>query len=216
MDCHLHTVASGDSVTTMDELLTLAMACGLDVIAVTDHHAVGAALEMARRVRDTGMPVRIVAGEEIRTPAGEIIGLFLSERVPYVLPLREAAQRVRDQGGLVYAPHPFDSGRHSLGERGLGELAAHGLLDIVEGFNAKVPDPAVNSEAVRAAGRLGCPVAAGSDAHDPEGIGAAFAELGDFADPAGFLTSLASADLAGALFPHANRYLPRSSAAASA
>ena len=211
MDCHLHTVASGDSVTAASDVVALAQACGLDVIAVTDHHTVMAAMELADLVTQRDLPVRIVVGEEIRTPVGEIIGLFLSERVPYVLPLREAAQRVRDQGGVVYAPHPFDSQRHSLGERGLEDLATHDLLDVVEGFNAKVPVPALNDTAVRVAGQLGRPVAAGSDAHDPEGIGAAFVELDDFTDAASFLASLSTAQLAGGLFPHANRYLPRTS-----
>jgi predicted metal-dependent phosphoesterase TrpH len=211
MDCHLHTVASGDSVTRLEEIFPLAHACGLDVIAVTDHHTVMAAMELAARAAATESNVRIVVGEEIRTPVGEIIGLFLSQRVPYVLPLREAAARVRDQGGLIYAPHPFDQARHSLGERGLDELATHDLLDVVEGFNAKVPSPDLNEQAVAAAAHLGRPVAAGSDAHDPEGVGAAYVELDEFTDASGFLAALATAQLAGGLFPHANRYLPRTS-----
>lgn len=215
MDCHLHTVASGDSVTTLAEVVEGSVACGLDVIAVTDHHAVVAAQELARRAADSAS-LRVVVGEEVRTPVGEIIGLFLTERVPYVLPLVEAATRIRDQGGLVYAPHPFDPVRHSLGDRGLDTLADHGLLDVIETFNAKVPDVGTNARAVAAAARLERPAAAGSDAHDPEGIGAAFVELDDFDDVTGFLAALAGAQVTGGLFPHANRYLPRSPTDASA
>lgn len=205
MDCHLHTVLSGDAVTTLDDVLAVGARRGLDVIAVTDHHAVAGAQELARRSADAGGP-RIVVGEEIRTPVGEIVGLFLSQRVPYVLPLLDAAARVRDQGGLVYAPHPFDSGRTSLGRSGLEALAEHGLLDVVEAFNAKVSRPDMNAAAAAAAAGLGVPVAAGSDAHDPEGIGAAFVELPAFEGPAQFLTALGRASIAGHLFAHAARY----------
>lgn len=215
MDCHLHTVVSGDSVTALGEVLLVGAQRGLDVIAVTDHHAVSGAQDLARRSADAGGP-RIVVGEEIRTPMGEIVGLFLSERVPYVLPLLEAASRIRDQGGLVYAPHPFDDRRHSLGRRGLETLADHGLLDVVEVFNAKVGGEDMNTAAATAAADLELPVAAGSDAHDPEGIGAAFVELPAFEGATEYLAALRCGRIAGHLFPHANRYLPRSSGTATA
>lgn len=211
MDCHLHTVVSGDAVTALDDVLTVGAQRGLDVIAVTDHHAVSGAQELLRRTAAAEGP-RIVVGEEIRTPVGEIVGLFLSERVPYVLPLREAAARIRDQGGVVYAPHPFDHHRHSLGRRGLDTLAEHELLDVVEAFNAKVLEHEMNSAAAIAAADLGVPVAAGSDAHDPAGIGAAFVELPAFGDAAQYLAALPGARIAGHLVPHADRFAPRATA----
>ena len=84
---------------------------GLDVVCVTDHNVTSAAVAAAER--DLG--VRIIVGEEIRTPDGDVIGLFLTERIPYVLPLAEVVGRIRAQGGLVYVPHPFDRVRSSLG-----------------------------------------------------------------------------------------------------
>src|SRR6266704_6074357 len=82
MDCHLHTVASGDAVLTLDQLADRAEQAGLDVVCITDHNEISAAVAAAGQ--DLG--VRIIVGEEIRTPDGDIIGLFLTERVPYVLP----------------------------------------------------------------------------------------------------------------------------------
>lgn len=204
MDCHLHTVLSGDAVTTPEQMLQGARSAGLDVIAVTDHHVVDAAKRMQEMAADYG--VRVVVGEEIRTPLGEIIGLFLTERVPYVLPLSEAAARVRDQGGVVYAPHPFDPVRSGLGRRGLEQLAESGLLDVIEAYNAKVPGEDVNDLARAAATEFGVPSGAGSDAHDPEGIGAVFVELDEFSDRDGYLQSLHDASITGHRYAHSRRF----------
>ncbi len=132
VDCHLHTVASGDAVTTLDELAERAARESLDVVCVTDHNEVSAAVRAAGQ----NLGVRVIVGEEIRTPDGDIIGLFLTERVPYVLPVAEVVARIRSQGGLVYAPHPFDEGRSSLG-RVLPGLCAAGAVDMVEVFRSK-------------------------------------------------------------------------------
>lgn len=201
MDCHLHTVYSGDARTTLEEITMMVKAAGLDVVAITDHHSIVAAKELAAESE-----IRVVIGEEIRTPVGEIVGLFLTERVPYVLPLIEAAALVRAQGGLVYAPHPFDTLRTSVGWRGLSELAEADLLDVVEVFNAKALEPGVNEAAVRSARELGLPGAVGSDAHDPDGIGAAYIEMDDFDDAVGFLRALPGGIVAGHRFAHTPRY----------
>jgi predicted metal-dependent phosphoesterase TrpH len=201
VDCHLHTVDSGDAVTTLDELAERARSAGLDAVCVTDHNVISAAL--AARRRDLG--VRIIVGEEIRTPDGDVIGLFLTERIPYVLPLAEVAQRIRAQGGLVYVPHPYDPGRSSLGGA-LDGLCAAGMADVIEVFNAKVADPALNEKAVAAAARAGLPGGVGSDAHDPPGIGAAYLEMPGFDGPASFVASLASGRVIGEYRDHAPRY----------
>ncbi|MGI5230171.1 PHP domain-containing protein [Actinoallomurus iriomotensis] len=205
VDCHLHTVHSGDAVTTVDRLAERVREERLDVVCVTDHHTLAGAHEALSRA----IGARVIVGEEIRTYAGEIIGLFLTERVPYVLPLEDAVRRIRAQGGLVYAPHPFDAARTSLGAAGLSELHAMGTLDVVEVFNAKTADEEDNRRAARFAAEHGLPAAAGSDAHDPQGIGAAYAELPDFDGPEEFLRSLTEARITGEFRPHVG-YLPGS------
>ncbi|MQA84510.1 MAG: PHP domain-containing protein [Streptosporangiales bacterium] len=199
VDCHLHTVYSGDAVTTIDQLAERVAETGLDVVCVTDHHSVQGAAEAL--ARDIG--ARVIVGEEIRTTAGELIGLFLAERIPYVLPVDEVVTRIRAQGALVYAPHPFDPVRSSLGDAMLGRLAERGDLDIVEVFNAKVSDPEHNRLAAEAARRYGLPAGAGSDAHDPVGVGAAYLEMPDFDGPADFLAKLGEARVVGELRDHA-------------
>jgi predicted metal-dependent phosphoesterase TrpH len=201
VDCHLHTVASGDAVLTLEELADRARQTGLDVVCITDHNVTTAAVQAAER--DLG--VRIIVGEEIRTPDGDLIGLFLTERIPYVLPLAEVIGRIKAQHALVYVPHPFDLARSSLG-RVLPGLCAEQAVDVIEVFNAKVADPALNQQAADLARAFGLPGGAGSDAHDPPGVGAAYLEMPDFDGPAGFLAALAEAELTGEFRDHAVRY----------
>ena len=201
VDCHLHTVASGDAVLTLEQLAERARQGGLDVVCITDHNVTSAAV--AATERDMG--VRIVVGEEIRTPDGDMIGLFLTERVPYVLPLAEVVGRIRDQSGLVYVPHPFDLVRSSLG-RVLPALCAAGDVDVIEVFNAKIADQALNEKAAALAREFSLPGGAGSDAHDAPGVGAAYLDMPDFDGPASFLAALADAQVTGEFRDHAPRY----------
>jgi predicted metal-dependent phosphoesterase TrpH len=204
VDCHVHTVASGDAVLRLEQLACRAVALGLDVVFVTDHNETSAAL--GAQGRDLG--VRIEVGEEVRTAAGEVLGLFLTERIPYVLPIREVVRRIRAQGGLVGLPHPFDPLRAGAGAVA-DALCADGAVDLIEAFNAKVHDTAHNGAAAALASRHGLPVTAGSDAHDVAGLGAAYVEMPDFDGPHEFLAALAHARLVGELRPHAPRFQPR-------
>jgi predicted metal-dependent phosphoesterase TrpH len=204
VDCHLHTALSGDAVTSIDQLAERVEQEHLDVVFITDHNVTAAAVAAAER----GIGARVITGEEVRTRDGDVIGLFLTERIPYVLPLDEVTGLIRAQGGLIYLPHPFDAGRSSLGPVA-AELCATGRADIVEVFNAKIEDQAANRKAADLATRFGLPGAAGSDAHDPEGIGAAYVEMPDFDGPADFLAALARATITGEYRPHAPRYARR-------
>ena len=149
-------------------------------------------------------------GEEVRTPYGDVIGLFLTERIPYVLPLPEVIARIRSQRALVYVPHPFDPVRASLGRTGAGDtltaLCSAGGADIIEVFNAKTADQSHNERAARLAERFGLPGGAGSDAHDAPGVGAAYLEMPDFDGPASFLAALADARVVGEYRDYAPRY----------
>ncbi|MGW0808511.1 PHP-associated domain-containing protein [Nonomuraea sp. NPDC002799] len=201
VDCHVHTVASGDAVTTLDELAERVAAHRIDVVCLTDHHHLaGTADELSRAVG-----ARVVPGEEIRTGSGELIGLFLTERVPYVLRAGEVVERIRRQGGIVCAPHPCDPLRNGVGAV-LGDMCAAGQIDAVEVFNAKVADQEHNRAARRIARAYGLPGTVGSDAHDPAGVGAAYLEMPDFDGPESFLRALHQAEHYGEYRPHALRF----------
>jgi predicted metal-dependent phosphoesterase TrpH len=205
VDCHLHTALSGDAVTTIDELAERVEQERLDVVFITDHNVTAAAVEAAER----GIGARVIVGEEIRTTDGDVIGLFLTDRIPYVLPLAEAIAKIRERRGLVYLPHPFDPGRSTIKPAISERLCSEGIADIVEVFNAKIEDQDHNRQAALLAARYDLPGGAGSDAHDPEGIGAAYLEMPDFDGPTEFLAALRHATVVGEYRPHAIRYARR-------
>jgi hypothetical protein len=201
VDCHLHTRESGDAVTTLDQLAERVAVNRLDVVCLTEHNEIGGtAAQLSRAIG-----ARVVLGEEIRTRSGELIGLFLTERVPYVLPAAEVVELIRAQGGIVCAPHPHDPLRGGVGAR-LATMCATGLIDAVEVFNAKIVDQEHNRAALATARAYGLPGTVGSDAHDPAGVGAAYLELPDFDGPKSFVDSLWSATHWGEYRPHAPRF----------
>jgi predicted metal-dependent phosphoesterase TrpH len=202
---HSHTCYSGDAVTTLDELAERIESAGLDVICITDHHAVRGALAAIER----GVGCRVVVGEEVKTRAGEVIGLFLSERVPHGLPPEETIARIRAQGGVVYVPHPFDPVRHALREPVLRRLCADGSIDALEVLNAKVSLDHLNARAGALAAETGLPGGAGSDAHDPAALGAAYVEMADFDGPTDFLAKLPAGRIVGHRFDRARGWTPR-------
>jgi predicted metal-dependent phosphoesterase TrpH len=185
VDLHSHTMWSGDSTTTPDEVEEAVVASGLDVLCITDHHAIRGAVELADR-----LSCRVIVGEELRTHAGEIIGLFLRERIPMGIPPAEAATIIREQGGVVYVPHPFDPMRRNMSEPALYDLARAGLLDAVEVINAKTSLRSLNERAAQFADEFDLAAGAGSDAHVPNALGAAYVEMPDFDGPHDFLAKL--------------------------
>lgn len=195
---------SGDSTTTPDELEQAVIESGLDVLCITDHNAVKGAQELAR-----SLPCRVIVGEELRTRAGEIIGLFLTERLPFGTPPLEAAKAIRSQGGVVYVPHPFDPMKRNLAEPALKALAAAGLVDVIEALNAKTSLESLNRRAADFAAQHGLLAGAGSDGHVPDALGAAYVEMPDFDGPAEFLASLAEARIVGHHWDHARPWRPR-------
>ena len=204
VDLHTHTMWSGDSTTTPDEFAAAVEACGLDVVCITDHNTI----DGARELRDR-LACRVVVGEELRTAAGEIIGLFLSERVPMGISHVDAAKAIRDQGGVVYIPHPFDPMRRNMSEPALYELAEADLIDAIEVLNAKTSLPSLNRRAAEFAAEFGIVGGAGSDGHVPDALGAAYVEMVDFDTPMEFLASLATADVIGHHWDEPRPWSPR-------
>ncbi len=182
VDLHTHTGYSHDAHTRPADLVERAREVGLDRIAVTDHGTIEGAL----RARELA-PDLVIVGEEIRCRCHtELIGLFLRERIPMRLPLEEVVERIRTQGGIVYAPHPFAYPRAA-------RRRAHralGVADAVEAINARAFVPYWNRAATRAGRRRGLPLAAGSDAHFASEIGRARTLMPPFRTAAEFRTSL--------------------------
>jgi predicted metal-dependent phosphoesterase TrpH len=173
MDMHLHTRHSFDCLSDPADILRAARERGIDRLIVTDHNEIAGALEL----RDMD-PERILVGEEVKTREGfDLIGILIQERIPKRTPARETAERIREQGGVVYVPHPFDVARSGAGAL-VDELAE--LVDVVEVHNARCWVPAFNQRAQRWAEEHGKLMGAGSDAHTLRELGAGLVEVPPF------------------------------------
>lgn len=175
-DLHCHTSASFDSLSRPAAVVAAAVARGLTHLAVTDHERIDGALA-ARDVAPEELTV--IIGQEVRTTAGDMIGLFLEQAVPPGMTPLETALAIREQGGVVGLPHPFDRFRSSGGRRNgedvLNELVP--LIDYVEAWNARVMAGAGNRLAAEFAAARGLPGVAASDAHTVLEVGVAYAIL---------------------------------------
>ncbi len=190
VDLHMHTDHSPDCATPVEVLLSEAKAKGLGAIAVTDHNEVSGAHEA--RAKANG--IKVIVAEEVKTAdQGEVIGLFIEEKIPRGLSLAETIAEIKRQGGLVYVPHPFDR-LHSVPDyEHLLEVVDD--VDAIEVFNPRVAIGEFNEEAVRFAAKYRIPAGAGSDAHVAQGLGSVRIRMRAFDGPEEFLESLREADI---------------------
>jgi predicted metal-dependent phosphoesterase TrpH len=123
------------------------------------------------------------------------MGMFLHEDIPDRISVDETVKRIRDQGGLVCIPHPYDMVRPSAfrNNKVLEKLADN--VDIIEVYNSRSLFPGTEKRALSLAQRHGALVSAGSDAHSPSELGYAIVEMQDFNSPQEFLTSLKNATI---------------------
>ncbi|HEX8122994.1 MAG TPA: glycosyltransferase [Solirubrobacteraceae bacterium] len=192
VDLHMHTDHSGDCATPVEVLLDTARQQGLGAIAVTDHNEVSGAFEAAEKADRFG--VKIIIGEEVKTASqGEVIGLFLKEKIPRGLTLEETVAEIKRQGGVVYVPHPFDR-LHAVPdyEHLLGILDD---VDVLEIYNPRVAIGSFNEEAERFAAKYRILAAAGSDSHVAQGLGSVRVRMPDFEGPDEFLEGLREAEI---------------------
>jgi predicted metal-dependent phosphoesterase TrpH/glycosyltransferase involved in cell wall biosynthesis len=192
VDLHMHTDHSHDCATPVEVLLATARDQGFGAIAVTDHNEISGALAAAEKAADYG--VTVIVGEEVKTAhQGEVIGLFLHERIERGLTLAETVAEIRRQGGVVYVPHPFDR-MHAVPDY-------EHLLDVVEDvdaievYNPRVAIGSFNEEAARFAAKYRIPAGAGSDAHVAQGLGSVRVRMPAFDGPEEFLEALRAAEI---------------------
>lgn len=196
VDLHMHTDHSGDCATPVEVLLATAREQGLGAIAVTDHNEISGALEAAEQASRSGPhpPVKVIVGEEVKTAhQGEVIGLFLKEKIPRGLSMQETVAEIKRQGGLVYVPHPFDR-MHSVPDYE-HLLAILDDVDAIEVFNPRVAISAFNDEAMRFAAKYRIVAGAGSDSHVAQGLGSVRIRMRDFDGPTEFKQSLRDAEI---------------------
>ena len=111
-DLHIHSMHSPDSKTTAEQIVAQCQKAGIDCVAITDHNTIAGSLELKRIA-----PFKVIVSSEIHTGEGEVIGYFLEKEIPKRLSAKETVRLIKEQGGLVCVPHPFDDLRGSAIER---------------------------------------------------------------------------------------------------
>jgi predicted metal-dependent phosphoesterase TrpH len=170
LDLHNHSWGSWDCLTDPEALLAAARARGVDRIGITDHNRLDVALEMYEKYPD-----QVIPGEEVKTKEGiDLIGFFIQNEIPKGTEALEVCHRVREEGGIIYLPHPYAPGKGG-GGRFAEELAPR--VDVVEVFNARMHPGRLNGPAETLARAHDKPMGAGSDAHTIREIGGAWVEV---------------------------------------
>lgn len=187
---HVHTDYSIDSNTSPEALADLVRQCGVHCLAVTDHDCIAGAQAVREASRGD---FQVIIGEEITTSQGHLLGLFLEEPIAPGLPARHTAELIRRQGGVVIAPHPFNSLFGCGLRQHVYELID--VLDAVEVCNAQNLLPFPNRKAARFACDTGVPALAGTDMHHGRRLDACFQWMPPFDDAESFRAALPQAQL---------------------
>ena len=183
-DFHIHSRYSFDSSNDLEAIIRRCQKTGINCVAIADHGTAEGGL----RLKEIA-PFKVIVAEEILTPHGEIMGMFLKETVPTNISIQEAIARIREQDGLVCVPHPFDIiTRIGLGGTIMEQIVDQ--IDIIEVFNARSPIPCRSSRALAFANRHNLVKSAGSDAHTISEIGKTYVEMPDFESKGDFLAAL--------------------------
>ena len=190
VDLHMHTDHSHDCATPVEVLLATAREQGLGAIAVTDHNVITGAYEARDKAAEYG--VKVIVAEEVKTAdQGEVIGLFIEQKIERGMTLAETIAEIKRQGGLVYVPHPFDR-MHSVPDYE-HLLAIVDDIDAIEVYNPRVAIGSFNEEAQRFAAKYRILAGAGSDSHVAPGLGSVRVRMADFDGPQEFLEALREA-----------------------
>ena len=197
LDLHCHTRASFDCLSSPASVVRAAASRGLTHLAITDHETVAGALEARDIAREHAPELTVLVGEEVRTREGDLIAMFIERAVPRGMSAAETIAAIREQGGLVGVPHPFDRYRGSL-LRALEGSPFEAPVDWIEIHNARVMVGDGNAQAAAYAADRGLPGVAVSDAHSVLEVGVAYTALdGDPSTADGLLAALPTAELIG-------------------
>ena len=173
-DLHIHTLASDGTSGIVEILDQVERADQLDVIAITDHERIDAALAARAIALERGMTTEVIVGEEVTTLGGHLLALFIGERVRPLRTLRTTIAEIHEQGGIAIPAHPLVP--YPLCAQG---WVLRGLIrdpdprvrpDAIEAFNPTTLGRPWHGRVVRFAAEHGLPTVGSSDAHAAEAI----------------------------------------------
>jgi predicted metal-dependent phosphoesterase TrpH len=173
-DLHIHTLASDGTASLVDILDHVERNTDLDVIAITDHERIDAALAGRAMARDRGLRFEVVVGEEVTTVGGHLLALWIERPIKPFKTLGASIAAVHDQGGIAIPAHPLVP--YPLCAQGfmLRRLLAGDPRfrpDAIEAFNPTTLGRPWHSRVVRFAHEHGLARVGNSDAHDLDSIG---------------------------------------------
>jgi predicted metal-dependent phosphoesterase TrpH len=171
-DLHIHSTASDGTCSPREIVEYARQYTDLAVIAITDHDRIEGALEAMALA--SAYDIEVVPGIEVTTLAGHLIGLWVECAFPILRSAQWTADAIREQGGIVVAPHPMSWLTLSLGKRALYRCAKRRCLDAIEVVNSSAAGKVVYAKALAAQQELHLPQVGGSDAHIAEMIGTAY------------------------------------------
>lgn len=184
---HLHSEYSSDSCLKLKKILELAEKNNIRAVILTDHNN----LFVKNEIGEEG-PIKIIIGEEIKTIEGEIIGIFLKQKIEPNLSIEETIKKIKEQNGIVIVPHPFDRFRREV----IKKEALFRVIEqteVVEIFNARNLLNLDNKKAADFAREYNKIPIVGSDAHIASEIKNTHIEMEDFNGPEDFLAKLKNA-----------------------
>ncbi len=164
-DLHVHSSHSGDSKNRIEEVLDACVRKGLSGVAIMDHNSLEGSRYALSLKRDD---ILIVPGMEISSAKGHILAYNVQEEVPRELEVAETIDRIREQGGIAVAAHPYRMWS-GLGE----EVTMANDFDAIEVHNGRSTH-SNNDQAAKLAARMCRPFTAGSDSHEPSTVGKAY------------------------------------------
>lgn len=180
-DLHIHTVASDGTATVTAILDHIGRTGGLDVIAITDHERIDAALAARAMAADQGRPFEVVVGEEVTTLGGHLLALFIERPIRPYRSLRATIANVHDAGGIAIPAHPlvpFPLCAQGWAIRRLlddPDITVH--PDALEAFNPTALGRPWHDRVVRFADEHGLAQVGNSDAHALAAIGTGWTEF---------------------------------------
>jgi len=163
-DLHVHSEYSYDSFNKIEDILKVAKQRRLSGVAITDHEEFAGSMEALKQAKYWDLLV--IPGMEIATEVGDIIGLFLKQKITTTI-FNDVVSEIKKQGGLVVLPHPFKRTNYV-------SKVVLSKIDFIEVFNARGENLGMNrcnQRAYNLAIKSNIPMTAGSDAHFLREIG---------------------------------------------